>query len=179
MTTQYFEWDPEKATLLLPIPHVLMERRIMDFAAGQGFMPKAELHITLISFQNGKKILQALAGRPDREEGLADVFSRAKAHEWTFEYVPEYFVLERSLPEYRVDGEVKTSAHVRQAIIQPVKLPDLENFYHELSDIVGFRIEAPFAHVTLFSWSDLPAEMQNGIAVNSKEDFERLVKGKV
>lgn len=169
-------WDPEKATMMLIIPEILMDARLISYAAEKGFAPKTELHSTLLSFQNGKKILQALAGRDDRGALLERIKFLSEQYSWAIEYLPEYFILERTIEEFVLNGQVQTPRHTRRTIIQKTVMPDHADFLMRISELLGVTFSVPFSHVTLFAWSDLQSEMMSGIGLNSQEDFEKYYK---
>lgn len=169
-----FNWNPEKATLILPITKPEIESRIVEYAHDHGYFEKPEFHITIISFQNGKKIIQACQGiNINQIVDLANTFS------WEVELVPEYYVLERTIKEFVLHGKIQTPAHTRRSIIQKVLLPDIVPFFKELDRLTGQMIEVPPMHVTLFSWSDYEPEQLSGIALNSQADFESYFKEKI
>lgn len=170
------KWNPEKATLLLAVPRPSVPERVSAWAIGHGFLEKDETHVTLLSFQNGKRVLRGLHGATDRQERLDAIFAAAETLGWQVDGLPDYLELERALPAYVTDGVVQVPDHVRRSIIQVVTLPDLEPFIAGVSAIIGEQIETPLPHVTLFTWSDYAPESRSGIAVNSRADLDRLVR---
>jgi hypothetical protein len=170
-----FNWDAEKATLLLRIPEIAINRKVVEFAEKNGFIMKPEFHLTIISFQNGKKLIQ---GGVNAEQ-FDEIQRLAESVDWHIEYLPEYFILERTIPEFILGGVVKTPRHTRRSIIQIVRAPDLHKFFEILTDISGIDFDKPIEHVTLFSWSDYEPEMNSGIAVNSQADFDKYLKDKI
>ena len=107
------------------------------------------------------------------------VVSLAEHYFWHMEFLPEYFVLERTIKAFIVNGKVETPEHTRRSIIQSVSIPDLELFFTQLSTIAGTSFELPVPHVTLFSWSDYEPEIMKGLSLNSKADFEKYLKQKL
>ncbi len=166
-----FIWDPEKCTLLLPFSEIAIPRRVVDYAAEQGMRQKSELHVTLLSFQNGKKLAQAV-NRGELADP-AEILGLARSFSWHMDFLPEYYVLERTIPEFAINDQVQIPRHTRRSIIQKITLPDLEPFMSELSRMTGIHFELPVAHCTLYTWSDYEPEMGSGIALNSETDFEK------
>jgi len=167
-----FNWNPEKATLLLYLPKTKINEQIVEFANKNGYQEKSEIHLTILSFQNGKKILQNLSAS-ERGEILEKIYNLAKSYKWNMEYLHEYFVLERTINEFVLQGIVQTPKHTRRTIIQKVTAPDLELFLEKVSANLGVYFEKPFPHVTLFTWSDVESQMMEGIGLNSESDFEK------
>jgi hypothetical protein len=165
-----FKWNPQNATLLLSVPQPTIDPRVILYAQEHGYKQKLETHITLISFQNAKKILEVL------QQHVEKAFELAQSYEWKFEYTADYSVLERTINAFVLNGQVQTPAHIRRSIIQSVKAPDMVDFFAKLSVMVGSQLPIPISHVTLFSWSDYEPEMLSGIAVNSEEDFRKYLK---
>lgn len=164
------KWDPQKATLLLEVPEIHMDPRLVSYARENGFIPKPELHVTVLSFQNGKKILQAGGSAIGRIPEIAGEY------EWGTSCLPGYFVLERTIGEFVLNGRVETPAHTRRTVIQRVSVPDLAPFLERVSGMTGVAFADPFPHITLFSWSDYGPEMTTGIGLNSEDDFTRYFK---
>jgi hypothetical protein len=178
MAQNNLKFNREKATLILPLGNLPISERLIAYATENNYATKPEFHLTLLSFQNGKKILQ-MVDPLKKDQVLDRVLSIANDYSWSFELVPEYIVLERSIKEYAVNGKVETPGHTRRSIIQRMTVPDLSPFFARLSEELGIAFEIPFPHVTLFSWSDFAPEMNSGIAVNSLEDLDRLAIGQV
>ena len=167
-----FDWNPEKATLLLHIPKQALDPKLVLFAHQHGFIEKDHLHLTILSFQNGKKVLQAIPSG-DRTTVLEHIKSFAETLSWNIEYIPKYFVLERTIPDFILNGQIETPLHTRRTIIQVLSVPDLTDFLKRVSENLGIHFDEPFAHVTLFSWSDVDSQMNQGIGLNSEADFTK------
>lgn len=156
----------------MPVSDIDIPEHVSSYASEYGFALKPEFHITLLSFQNGKKLKQT-------ELSFDQVTSLIDAYSWDFSFLPEYYVLERTIPAFVLGGVVETPEHTRRSIIQRLQIPDFQDLFDKLSQMAGVHLDIPFAHITLYSWSDFPPEMNQGIAVNSEEDFKRLVKGSI
>ncbi len=168
-----FKWQPDKASLTLTIPEIRIDSRLVSYATNHGYEPKPELHVTLLSFQNGKKILQAV----HHNSGMLDeIFGLAQTLHWPVEYLPEYYVLERTIPEFSLNGKIQTPQHTRRTIIQKIVAPSIVHFMNKVSVLTGVSFADPFPHITLFSWSDYAPEMTSGIGLNSEEDFKKYFK---
>src|SRR3989338_7152194 len=78
-------FDKEKATCLLAIDETSISLTgLHQKALGQGFEKKKEFHITVIGFQTGAKILEALTKHPDKGSALAAIETLAKETDWSF-----------------------------------------------------------------------------------------------
>jgi hypothetical protein len=173
-----FKWNSEKATLLLIIPKPDIDQAVVSYAAKNGYVEKPEIHLTLLSFQNGKKILQAISPE-NRAIILEKIFALAQSYEWNVRFVQEYFELERTIKEFVLHGRLETPEHMRRTIIQKVIADDLAVFLNRISENLGIFFEKPFPHVTLFSWSDQESLMAEGIGLNSDADFEKYKKQEI
>lgn len=161
-------WNPEKATLLLDLAEITIPYNVINYAEKNGYIIKNSFHLTVLSFQNGKKLLEL-----NNKNLLDSIVSLTESFDWSILFLPEYFVLERTIPEFVLNGYVQTPRHTRRSIIQKVSVPAYDNFFKKVSEISGITFETPIAHVTLFSWSDYEPEMGSGIALNSQADFEK------
>lgn len=165
--------NPEKATFLIPLSEIAIPRHIIEYAEQNKFRLKEELHVTLISFQNGKRISKALHDNPT--VAFNDVAQLAESFKWGIILDSEYYVLERTIPEFILNGQVKTPKHTRRSIIQKVAVPNMRSFLEKLGEMLLIGFDMPFAHVTLFTWSDYEPESKNGIALNSEDDFKKYM----
>lgn len=172
-----FTITPEKATILIPVPEIAIPRTVVEYAENNGYHIKPEFHVTLVSFQNGKKILRALTENPDIAFG--DIVKLAESFQWGIIFNTEYFVLERTIQEFVLHGHVQTPEHTRRSIIQKVSIPDMASFFNELEKITGIQFDNPVEHITLYSWSDYEPELFSGIALNSEADFEKYKKAQI
>ncbi len=169
-----FVITPEKATILIPIPEIAIPRKVVEYAENNFYHMKSEFHVTLLSFQNGKKILKALQENPNISfDGIVKL---AESFQWGIIFNTEYFVLERMIQEFVLHGHVQTPQHTRRSIIQKVSIPDMASFFNELEKMTGIQFDNPVEHITLFSWSDYEPEAMSGIALNSETDFEKYKK---
>ncbi len=169
-----FTINQEKATILIPIPEIAIPRTVVGYAQNNGYHMKPEFHVTLVSFQNGKKILRSIQENPG--SSFDDVVKLAESFNWGIVFNTEYFVLERTIQEFVLHGQVQTPQHTRRSIIQKISIPDMASFLGELEKLTGIRFDDPVEHITLFSWSDYEPEMMSGIALNSETDFEKYKK---
>jgi hypothetical protein len=166
--------NQEKATILIPVSEIAIPKSVVEYAEEHGYILKSEFHITLISFQNGKKILKAMH---DRGGFLFDdVVKLANAFHFGVVFESEYFLLERTIPSFILHGQVQTPEHTRRSIIQKISVPDMNLFFGKLEKLTGVQFENPIEHITLFTWSDYEPESRNGIALNSQVDFDKYKK---
>ena len=169
-----FITTPEKATILIPVPEIAIPRTVVEYAENNFYHMKPEFHVTLISFQNGKKILKAIQENPN--VSFDDIVKLAESFQWGIIFNTEYFVLERTIQEFVLHGQVQTPQHTRRSIIQKVSIPDMASFLNELEKMTGIQFDNPVEHITLFSWSDYEPELMSGMALNSEADFEKYKK---
>lgn len=168
-----FVLNREKATLLIPISEIAIPRKVVEYAEKNGYKIKNEFHITLLSFQNGKKVLGAM--RDTLGFTFDDIVNLAQSYTWETEFLLEYFALERTIPEFVLHGQIQTPKHTRRSLIQKVSTPDMLSFLSELEKMTGAQFDNPVEHVTLFTWSDYLPETQSGIALNNQTDFEKYL----
>ena len=173
-----FKWNLEKCTLLLSVPKPEMDSRLVSYAAENGYAEKAEFHVSIISFQNGKKIVSKFGQGEELFEKirkLADEFS------WNIEYGNEYFEIEKFYDQGELEksGYENVPEQTRRTIVQKVSMPDIADFYSKLSTITGIEFEIPFSHLTLFSWCDYEPMKLQGIGLYSKSDFEKYKKQEI
>jgi hypothetical protein len=168
-----FIWNPHKATLLMPVTIEPIPEAVLARAKKEGLVKKSECHLTILSFQNGKKLLQQ-----DRVS-LEEIFALATSFDWSYSPLPQYALLERTIPEFVLNGQVQTPRHTRRSIVQFLDVPSLTMFMQMLSVKTGISFDTPLPHVTLFTWSDYEPEMESGIALNSEADFKKYVQEKI
>lgn len=167
-----FILNHEKATILLSLPHILIPEKVSSVAISEGFKIKSEFHLTIISFQNGKKLVQAGVD-------FQKVVELAESFTWDVAFLPEYFILERTIGEFVLHGKVQTPKHTRRSIVQSLQVSDMGNFFEKLSEMTGIHFETPIPHVTLFSWSDYEPEIMSGLSLNSQADFNKYYIGSI
>lgn len=138
--------DDVNKTLLLDIKSGIEKGGIEDFD------PKEEYHLTVIGFPIGKKIKEASQEVQDKVKELIDNTN------FTISLKPE---------KYKIKKTYKTGE--RESIIQLASVPEINNFYKKLSEILGEELPEPFPHITLATKGD-----KMGIGVTSKADFETL-----
>lgn len=166
-----FKINKEKSTILLNIPEPLIPENIYQYVQNKSYSKKPEFHITLISFQNGKKLLDEYGPYSEKFDQIVEYINQLT---WEYRLVPEYYEIEKlyNKSNQKKSGYTHTPEHIRRSIIQKVLLSDMAVFYDKLSELTGIIFEKPFCHVTLYSWSDCPEMMNQGIGINSEEDLE-------
>lgn len=140
----------EGGTYLLDVPRGLVSipRSLADAAESEGFQAKNEYHVTVIGSDLAHRIRDKHAECPTLD--LVNSFS------WTFEPLVQYIELAK---------DDSNGVH-RQSIIQLVTVPKLDQFFTELSVVVGAKLTPPPAHITLFTKNH-----DRGIGVYSREDL--------
>lgn len=155
------KFNPENCTLLLDVDQNLpglYGPDLISEASRNEFEKKSEIHITVLGFQNGKKVMETLAQTADQTQIIKQIESLAKELEWSFELRPEKFYISRES---------------RQSIIQLVKLEDMARFFDRLNEILGTDLEIPPAHITLFT-KGTDEKSRIGIGVNSWGELSQL-----
>ncbi len=150
-------WTPHRM-LVLPIPRERWappdEGVEVD---GLLFLPKRELHLTLI----GRGLGQVLHGDPSRRQAVREAFSRLN---WGFTRTGELLRLEKR--------ELAGGGHGRAigSIIERIELPAMVPFYESLAALLGRTLAIPPPHVTLYT-----AGRSQGIGVPDVATLRRLV----
>ncbi|WP_159016867.1 hypothetical protein [Cognatiluteimonas profundi] len=145
-------------TLVLPIPPRAWppppQAVTLD---GLVFVPKRELHITLIGSVLGRELRAAVAGPLD-----AAIAAALAAQDWRFARSGRLLRLQKSIDD---DGSTQTVG----SIIELVDLPAMAPFHAALSRLLGRPLPVPPAHVTLYTQGSA-----KGISVPGAADLQRL-----
>lgn len=170
-----FKINKEKNTILLIIQEPLIPDSVLQYAKKYDFFKKPEFHISIISFLNGKKILDKYG---ENSEIFEEILKLMEQYTWKYELVSEYYEIEKFYDntELHKSGYVDIPEHVRKSIIQKVVIPDMSLFYDNISNLTGIVFEKPFSHITLYSWSDNFDTVNQGIGLYSAVDFEKYKK---
>lgn len=152
------EASETEGTLLLAIPASGLEPPGTPVRLPEGeFLPKTELHVTVIGREPGARLQRAGVT-------MDTVRRHARRVTWTVHPRDAFWLIEAP-PK---PGYVET----RRSIIQLVDVPGLETFLDALGESCGIRLPVPPAHVTWFTqnWS-------RGIGLDSEDEFrERRVR---
>jgi hypothetical protein len=116
--------------------------------------PKDELHITVISQVGAERLANFMR---ENQEGREKVKSLVQETDWAFRKQDRFFWIQKE------DGV--------ETIIQMVEVPSMVDFFRSLSQITGFGLEPPPAHVTLFMLGT-----EKGIGLPDRDVFERITK---
>jgi hypothetical protein len=167
--------NPEKATLLMHTEKPVIDPEIVLFADKNGYTEKPEFHLSIISFQNGKKIIDNYKNDPEiiqKIQLLVDSFN------WDISLSSEYFLIEKYYDEIELEksGYKNVPNHTRRTIIQKANITDIVSFYEKLSKLTNIVFEVPFSHLTLFCWSDYLPMMTQGIGLYSENDFKKYLQ---
>lgn len=123
-------------TLILPL-HDAPPAVPLDID-GRRFVPKQELHVTLVGGALGRELHAALGGR--REAAVRPAF---EALDWSPMRTGRGAVIEKR--GRRDDG----TAGIVASVIEFVDLPALAHFHRWLGGLLGRQLPVPPAHVTL------------------------------
>lgn len=146
-------------TLVLPIPSRAWpppSRSVL--LDGLVFIPKRELHITLIGSVLGRELRAAVAG-PSLNAAIA---SAVAAQDWRFTRSGRLLRLQKSADE----GD---STRTVGSIIELIDLPAMAPFHAALACLLGHALPVPPAHVTLYTQGSA-----KGIGVPSDTHLQAL-----
>lgn len=140
-TPQWPGWTPQK-TLLLPIdPAAWAAPTFAVRIDGHGFVPKPELHVTLVGRALGQQLLASLGERRYRTQVVRTAF---EALDWSYVRSGRLLRLEKHGAEGGPDDRMG-------AIIEPIELPAMAAFHHQLGLLLGRELPVPPPHVTLYT----------------------------
>jgi len=166
-----------KNTLLLGVGKDAVDlSAIQEMADKNGFEQKGEFHITVLGFKNGgevKKVLKALP-EAERQNALAQIKSLVEDTDWSFVFEPQRYHISKeyvSPDPKNKDAELRER---RESYIQMVNLPGMKIFYDKLNAILGTNLEAPPAHMTLYTRGDDDEKSKMGIGINTQEEFLKM-----
>jgi hypothetical protein len=146
-------------TLVLPVPrHAWPPPARPVLLDGLLFVPKRELHITLIGSALGRELHAAMAG-PSLDAAIATAVT---AQDWRFTRSGRLLRLQTSIED---EGSTRTVG----SIIELIDLPAMAAFHAALSRLLGHALPVPPPHVTLYTQGSL-----KGIGVPSDADLRAL-----
>lgn len=170
-------FDAKNNRLLLRINRDSFDLKgIKETAEQQGYDEKNELHITVLGFKNGaeiKKILKKLSPE-DQQAKATEIQALVDNTDWSF--APEE-------GKYHITKEYKTPdpknkgaelSETRESYIQKVHMQAMQDFYQKLNSILGSDLEAPPAHVTLYTNGTDKEKAKMGIGINSEAELAQL-----
>ncbi len=172
-TAPNLQFNEEKATLLLKVtPSTDSLNKTKKYAEREGLSEKKEFHTTLIGFDSGKIILEKINSlhRPkeETEKILIKIKELFESYKWSYEFLDDFYKIDR---KYDYDNKMSEK---RSSIIETINLPDLENFYKKLNEIIDAEIPLPFPHITLYTNSIDKKYELSGIGINSKDQFVEM-----
>ena len=143
-------------TLLLPIDPSLWPPPVEGVRVdGVQFMPKTELHLTLIGSRLGRELHTTLA-----PAFLRDRVERALLEQdWHFVRSGRFLQLATAAESAH---PASAEPGMRRAIIELVELPAMRPFHQALGRLLGRQLSLPPPHVTLYTAGD-----RRGIGVTS------------
>lgn len=147
-----------KQTIVLNIPPSLWQPPTAAVSiGGDMFIPKSELHVTLIGSALFDEIHRQLSLRVRRR-----LFADARSAQWRIDRAGELRLLEH------LDPRQPEVAPVR-SIIELIELVGVEDFYRAFEQEIGRQLPRPPSHVTLYTLRD-----GEGIAVPDAGSLRRL-----
>lgn len=134
-------WSPQK-TLLLPIDVAAWPAPTVPVLLdGHHFVPKHELHVTLVGRALGQQLLASPGERRYRTLVLRTAY---ESLDWSYTRSGVLVRLEKHGAEGGPDDRMG-------AIIELIDLPALDDFYRQLGLLLGREISVPPPHVTLYT----------------------------
>lgn len=147
-------WTAER-TLVLAIPPEVWAPPLAPIDLdGREFLPKPELHLTVIGRTLGRQVHESL-GERFRDSAVRAAF---EAHKWRITRTGECVRLAKQVRS-NASGEL----HEVGSIVELVKLPAMSNFYKDLGDLLGRKLPVPPPHVTLYTY-----DSDDGIGVPTR-----------
>ena len=134
-------WSQQKTLLLQIDPEAWPAPSTPVLLDGHHFVPKPELHVTLVGRALGQQVLASLGERRYRTLVVRTAY---EALDWSFERSGVMLRLEKHGAEGGPDDRMG-------AIIERVELPALADFYRQLGLLLGREIAVPPPHVTLYT----------------------------
>lgn len=131
-------------TLVLPIAQ--QDWPLPDTAVeidGLVFVPKRELHITLVGKALGAELREVAAGTAGVDDAIRAAFG---APDWRWTRLRRCLRLRK-----------RADATARESIIELVELPAMAEFHQRLGVLTGRALPVPPPHVTLFTATGGPA----------------------
>ncbi len=177
ITPEKRTFEDGKNTLLIGIDKGAVDLSgIQEMADKNGFTQKGEFHITVLGFKNGREVKKALNALPESERQSALEQIKALVEETDFSFVlePQRYHIEK---EYISPDPKNKGAELRErreSYIQMVSLPGMKIFYDKLNAILGTDLEAPPAHMTLYTGGDDKEKSKMGIGINTQDEFLKM-----
>jgi hypothetical protein len=160
----------EKQTVIIPLGKNSFD--VSDHPIifqGTQFLPKDELHVTLVGKRIGKLLQEQIDQNPEIETQLKQVFQNI---DWSFKQTGPIHILARAKEKMSNDGIAVPV--IQKSIIQQLTMPGMPIFYDYLK-AQGF-IESdwpiPPPHVTLYT-----RNCPHGIGVSNLDELDEFSKG--
>jgi len=134
-------WSQQK-TLLLPIdPAAWPAPTVPVLLDGHHFVPKPELHVTLVGRALGQHLLASLGERRYRTLAARTAY---ESLDWTYVRSHTLLRLEKHGAEGGADDRMG-------ALIELIELPAMVEFHRQLGLLLGRELPVPPPHVTLYT----------------------------
>lgn len=164
-------------SLLLSIPTIAIPEHILIAGAEEGLQVKTEFHISIVVSDNARRVKKAMEELGQTAETLQNLETLARAQDWTYRALGKYSLHEDVYSRERLErtGKGELPPYMSRSIIEQIDLPTLPKYYEGLSALLGIPFSAPFAHITLLTWSDYPPLFARGISISGIDDYERTL----
>jgi len=172
-------FNEENGCVLLDIaPDIFASERdvLENVALEYGLTRKNDLHITVVGYQNGQRIMSILNKKSDAEKAVLsqEIHDLVVATDWSFSLLPkDVYRVERGYTYKDPETREPKKEH-RIAIVQAVSVPAIVSFYERINAILGTELVPQPMHVSLYAGGSDPERSKKGIAVNSTEEFFAL-----
>ncbi len=174
MTPKGKFFNEARNTLLLDLDKKSVDLgSLREMADKNGFDPRSEFHITILGNKNGGEVRKALKAMPEVEgqNALSQIKSLVKNTDWRFALEPQRYHISKEYVSLDPKNKGAESRERRESYIQMVYLPGMKIFYDKLNSILGSDLEAPPAHITLYTKSDAEQSSRTGIGINTQAEF--------
>jgi hypothetical protein len=177
LTPEKVTFDEGNYTLLLDLDARNVDvGALTEWAAKRGLMPKDAFHITILGFKVAKELKRALKALPEaqRPDALLRIKTLVEQTDWRLSFRPERYYVAKEYVNPDPKNKDAFLRERRESLVQMVDMPGMEQFYRALNDLLSTTLEAPPAHVTLYTGGDDAVKSKMGIGINSQAEFQQL-----
>lgn len=177
LSPESISFDEGKNTLLLDIDKGVVDLSVLkEIADKNGLDPKGDFHITVLGFKNGGEIKKVLKGLPEekRESVILQIKSLVETIDWGFSFESQKYHISKEYVSQDPKNKGTELREQRESYIQMVNLPGMKIFYEKLNAILGTSLEAPPAHITLYTGGSDKEKSKMGIGINTQDEFSKM-----
>lgn len=145
---------------LTPTPEVIAYLQV------NGYQPKQDSHITVIGFQNGRKLKNLTPAQ------LQEIATMVSTTRFGYSELPEGYAITK---EYPPDPQKPgTEKEVRESVIQMVRVPNVTQFLQTVQERFGIQLEEPPLHITLATKGSNPKTHMTGVGISTRAELQAL-----